>query len=69
MRYVLKDRKTGEVYLVVLFTLVLLGTEDEPSHKEEIEKRTHDSQKANDEHDGKLGKVEWQPQTSASDVD
>lgn len=60
LRYVLKDRKTGQVYLVVLFTLVLLGTEDEPSLKEEVEKQTHESQHANNERDGKLGKFDWQ---------
>lgn len=62
LRYVLKDRHTGQVYLVVLFTLVLLGTEDEPSHKEEIGKRTHESQKENDEHEGKLGTFDWASQ-------
>ena len=59
LRYVLKDRHTGQVYLVVLFTLVLLGTEDEPAHKEEIERRALESQKANDENDGKLGTFDW----------
>lgn len=40
LRYVLKNRKTGEVYFVVLFTLVLLGTDEEPGHKEQIEQDT-----------------------------
>lgn len=57
----MKDRDTGQVYLVVLFTLVLLGTDDEPSHKDEITKQTRESLKANDEHAGKLGKLDWQP--------
>ncbi|RMJ21061.1 hypothetical protein PHISP_08068 [Aspergillus sp. HF37] len=59
LRYVLKDRDSGQVYLVVLFTLVLLGTESEPIEKDEIEKQSHESQKANDEHNGNLGKFDW----------
>lgn len=69
LRYVLKDRSTGQVYLVVLFTLVLLGTEDEPSLKQEVTKQTHESLKANDENNGKLGQFDWQAQPSAEDVD
>lgn len=62
LRYVLKDRESGHVYLVVLFTLVLLGTEGEPIEKDEIEKQIHESQKANDENNGKLGKFDWASQ-------
>ncbi|KAI9924627.1 hypothetical protein MW887_006901 [Aspergillus wentii] len=69
LRYVLKDRNTNQVYLVVLFTLVRLGTEDEPVHKERIANDIHQIQERNDQNEGKLGTLEWDPEQSASDVD
>lgn len=59
LRYVLKNRKTGEVYLVVLFTLLLLGTEEEPAHKEQFQKETQELLEANEQKGGKLGKFDW----------
>lgn len=49
LRYVLKNRQTGEVYFVVLFTLVLLGTDEEPGHKEQIEQDTESSKSKSDQ--------------------
>lgn len=57
LRYTLKNVSTGRVYLAVLFSVVLpemLGKKDEGDEKVE---------------DGTLGKVEWEPKPSASDVE
>lgn len=56
LRYVLKNRETGEVYFVVLFTLVLVGTEQEKEHIKEAE----DGTKETKEKDGNLGKIGWE---------
>lgn len=56
MRYVLKNRETGEVYLVILFTLVLVGTEQEKDHAKEAEEGTKETK----EKDGNLGKIGWE---------
>lgn len=55
LRYVLKNRHTNEVYFVILFTLVLVGTDDEKGHIKEVEegvKQTKDK-------DGNLGEIGW----------
>lgn len=49
LRYVLKNRQTGEVYFVVLFTLVLLGTDEERGHKEQIEQDTETAKSKSDQ--------------------
>ena len=49
LRYVLKNRQTGEVYFVVLFTLVLLDTDEEPGHKEQIEQDTETAKSKSDQ--------------------
>lgn len=58
LRYVLKNRKTGDVYLVVLLTLLLLGTEDgehyaesEGEHIENEDKQGNQDQQQEDEVD------------------
>ncbi|EAW06467.1 DUF1769 domain-containing protein [Aspergillus clavatus NRRL 1] len=69
LRYVLKDRSTNEVYFVVLFTLVLLGTEEEPGHKERIEQEIQESKARNEQTNGSLGKFDWEPEPAAGDVE
>ncbi|KAE8378950.1 hypothetical protein BDV26DRAFT_260632 [Aspergillus bertholletiae] len=69
LRYVLKNRETDEVYLVVLFTLVLQGTDEEPLHQEETERMRKESKVQHEKNDGKLGRFEWEPAPSADDVE
>lgn len=69
LRYVLKNRDTDEVYLVVLFTLVLQGTDEEPLHKEETERMRKESKEQHEKNNGKLGRFEWEPEPSADDVE
>lgn len=47
LRYVLKNRRTGDVYFVVMFTLIIRGShsESDQMHQEEEEK----ARKAGDE--------------------
>jgi hypothetical protein len=60
LRYTLKDMSTGQVYLAVLFSVVLRESEDQVEG---------DSQGKHEEGDGNLGKFEWEAQPSASDVE
>lgn len=69
LRYVLKDSGTGRVYLVVLFTLVLRGTDQEPAHKEQVTKGLDEIKAKNEESNGSLGKFEWESSSSASDIE
>ncbi|KAF7589289.1 hypothetical protein BBP40_004509 [Aspergillus hancockii] len=69
LRYVLKNRDTDEVYLVVLFTLVLQGTDEEPLHKEVVEQMRKESKGKHEKSDGNLGKFDWEPEPSADDVE
>lgn len=62
LRYVLRNRETGDVYLVVLFRLVLLGTEDEPKHREEVVKASKEIKEKGLQSTEKLGKYDWQPE-------
>lgn len=55
LRYVLKNRHTNEVYFVVLFTLVLVGTNEEPGRKERIERDTQVTRGKDEE----LGTLDW----------
>ncbi|OJJ89350.1 DUF1769 domain-containing protein [Aspergillus glaucus CBS 516.65] len=56
LRYVLKNRETGEVYFIILFTLVLVGTEQEKNHIKEAEEGTKETK----EKDGSLGNIGWE---------
>jgi hypothetical protein len=58
LRYTLKDTSTGQVYLAVVFSVVL--PEDQAER---------DNEGSHDEDDGNLGKFEWEAQPSASDVE
>jgi hypothetical protein len=66
---VLKNKDTDEVYLVVLFKLVLQGTDEEPLHKEAAERMRKESKEQHEKSDGKLGKFDWEPEPSADDVE
>ncbi|KAE8393990.1 hypothetical protein ETB97_009186 [Aspergillus alliaceus] len=68
LRYVLRNRDTGEVYLVVLFTLVLQGTYEEPLHKE-AERMKKESKAQHEKNEGKMGRFEWEPEPSADDIE
>jgi hypothetical protein len=69
LRYVLKNRKTGEVYFVVLFTLILLEKEEQPEVQERSKQEIRESTKKHEENEGKVGKFEWEPEPSAGDVE
>jgi hypothetical protein len=69
LRYVLKNRETGEVYFVVMFTLILLDKEKEPEVKERSKREIQESTENNEGNEGKLGKFEWEPEPSAGDVE
>ncbi|KEY83816.1 hypothetical protein BA78_3757 [Aspergillus fumigatus] len=69
LRYVLKNRETGEVYFVVLFTLILLDMEKEPEVKERSKQEIQEGTGKHGENEGKLGKFEWEPEPSAGDVE
>jgi hypothetical protein len=69
LRYVLKNRETGEVYFVVMFTLILLDKEKEPEVKERSKREIQESTEKHEENEGKLGKFEWEPEPSAGDVE
>lgn len=56
LRYTLKDRSTGQVYLAVVFSVVLREIED---------KQDQSKQGKNDD----LGKFDWEPEPSAGDVE
>lgn len=60
LRYTLKDMSTGQVYLAVLFSVVLPESDD---------KQEKGDQGENGESSGSLGKFEWEPQPSVSDVE
>ncbi|CDM33438.1 hypothetical protein DTO013E5_7306 [Penicillium roqueforti] len=57
LRYTLKDISTGRVYLTVLFSVVLRGTEDEQDHSK------------SEQRDDSLGKFDWEPEPSSGDVE
>ena len=64
LRYVLKDKDTGDVYFVVVFTLLL----KEDVEKEETEESERKADKAgSDSHSRRDGSKEFQP--SADDLD
>lgn len=65
LRYVLKNRQTGDVYLVVLFTLVPLDTEDEPAEKENAEKMSKEANEKKLQDGDNLGKYGWEPENEA----
>ncbi|KAH2909923.1 hypothetical protein V6Z96_004472 [Aspergillus fumigatus] len=69
LRYVLKNRETGEVYFVVLFTLILLDMEKEPEVKERSKQEIQEGTGKHGENEGKLGKFEREPEPSAGDVE
>jgi hypothetical protein len=60
LRYTLKDTSTGQVYLAVLFSVVLEELEDKRDKSDDSKSR---------ESEGSLGKFEWEPQPSADDVE
>ncbi|KAL2848144.1 hypothetical protein BJY01DRAFT_161022 [Aspergillus pseudoustus] len=64
LRYVLKNRTTGEVYFVVLFTLVLLQDEEnqEPSEKGQAGAATGTGK-------SKGSRFDWEEEPSAADVE
>ncbi|CAG8140459.1 unnamed protein product [Penicillium salamii] len=59
LRYTLKDTSTGQVYLSLVFSVVLPEVEDKQ------ETSNHDSKEGNDE----LGKFDWEPEPAAGDVE
>ncbi|KAL3466465.1 DUF1769-domain-containing protein [Aspergillus heterothallicus] len=63
LRYVLKNRSTGEVYFVVLFTLVLLEDEQQGS--------SEDGQSGTEPSTGKAkgSRFDWEGEPSAADVE
>ncbi|KAF9893627.1 hypothetical protein FE257_010939 [Aspergillus nanangensis] len=69
LRYVLKNRETGDVYLVVVFLLVLQGTEEEPQLREWTEKAKAQKNEEHSVNQGKLGRFEWEPEPSIDDVE
>ncbi|KAL4891760.1 hypothetical protein BDV59DRAFT_63277 [Aspergillus ambiguus] len=69
LRYVLKNKETDEVYLVVLFMLVLQGTDDEPDHREWTEQAKQKNKEVHQQNQGKLGRFEWEPEPSIDDVE
>lgn len=69
LRYVLKDAATGRVYLVVLFTLVLRGTDGEVELKEQVDKGLDEFKAKNEASDGSLGDVGWDSQPSTPELD
>lgn len=69
LRYVLKNRETGEVYFVVLFTLILLDKEKEPGVQERSKQEMQEGTEKHEQNEGKLGKFQWEPEPSAGDVE
>ncbi|KAG2419254.1 hypothetical protein HFD88_004049 [Aspergillus terreus] len=69
LRYVLKNRETDDVYLVVLFMLVCQGTDDEPEHREWTQRAKEKNKETHERNEGKLGRFEWEPEPSADDVE
>lgn len=65
----LKNKATDEVYLVVLFTLVLQGSEEEPAHREWAAQEGQRSKEEHEKADGKVGRFEWEAEPRADDVD
>lgn len=65
LRYVLKNRQTGDVYLVVLFALVQLDGEDEPAEKENAEKMSKEVNEKKLQDGDNLGKYGWEPENEA----
>lgn len=66
LRYVLKDGSTGRVYLVVLFTLVLRGTDEESDHKEQVDRGLDEFKAKSEESDGSLGELGWGSESESS---
>lgn len=56
LRYTLKDRSTGQVYLAIVFSVVL------------AENRDKQGQSTQDKNEN-LGKFDWEPEPSAGDVE
>jgi hypothetical protein len=56
LRYVLKDATTGQVYLVVVFTVVLRDTGPDQGYNQT-------------DGEGSLGKFDWEAEPSAADVE
>lgn len=69
LRYVLKNKATDDVYLVVLFTLVLQGSEEEPLHREWAAQEGQRSKEEHERGNGRVGRFEWEAEPSAEDVD
>ncbi|PLB45485.1 DUF1769-domain-containing protein [Aspergillus steynii IBT 23096] len=69
LRYVLKNKATDEVYLVVLFTLVLQDSQEEPMHREWAAQENQKSKEEHEKGNGKLGRFEWEAEPRADDVD
>ncbi|KAL2863818.1 DUF1769 domain-containing protein [Aspergillus lucknowensis] len=61
LRYVLKNRVTGEVYFVILFSLVLLSDEDQGQGSSEQSDKTGRETKG--------GRFDWEEEPSAADVE
>lgn len=57
LRYTLKDVSNGRVYLAVLFSVVLGETEEKKDHSK------------SEQRDESLGKFDWEPEPSSSDVE
>ena len=49
LRYVLKNRKTGDVYLVVIFSLLLLENQGSGNEGEKVENDKHDHERTQDQ--------------------
>lgn len=58
LRYTLKDTSTGQVYLSLVFSVVLPEIEDK-------QETSNGSKEGNDE----LGKFDWEPEPAAGDVE
>ena len=59
LRYVLKDTTTDRVYLVVLFTLVLRGSDEEPEHRQHVDNGLHEVMAEKQKSNGSLGRFDW----------
>jgi hypothetical protein len=64
LRYTLKNRKTGDVYFVVIFTLLLNGTDEEINSRNQP--GTEDSHRSGSEtNPEKPGKSRWESESSS----
>lgn len=68
LRYVLKNRKTGEVYFVVLFTLILRDSSGNANNGSPNGTVNGNAHKENGGR-GSLGKFDWEAEPSIDDVE